>query len=334
MQEYLSLDEEVRDGFLVSSKRKKIWNVELDLLFKLDEVCKKLGLRYYLDWGTLLGAVRHHGFIPWDDDVDVVMLREDYDKLIKNGGSEFSGNYELQSINSDPSYPGLHAKIRYTNSTAILKSWIFPDINQGIFLDIFPLDGVPDDEQKKDQLFKENAFLCNAVKSYYSYDHILSLDPRIIRKLKQRRKIAKSIIKNQKEYAATFNRVEDNFRQYLPSSCNCVGSLMFSLYLNRIYVMDRGFYDDVIYLDFEGYKFPCPCKPHEVLDVIIGKDHMVPKQCPSNHGAVYFDPDRPYTDYLERLRADYSFIKRANRAIVGKITGDTLSELEHELIKL
>ena len=83
MRELIDLKEEVRDGFTVSTKRKRIWNVELNLLLKLDEVCKKNDLRYFLDSGTLLGAVRHHGFIPWDDDLDVVMLREDYDKLIQ-----------------------------------------------------------------------------------------------------------------------------------------------------------------------------------------------------------------------------------------------------------
>ena len=82
MKEYISLEKETKCNFEISKKRKQIWNIELDLLFKLDEVCKKYNLKYWLDGGSLLGAIRHKGFIPWDDDVDLVMLREDYDKLV------------------------------------------------------------------------------------------------------------------------------------------------------------------------------------------------------------------------------------------------------------
>ena len=84
-----NMKEEVINGFIVSEKRKAIWNVELGLLKKLDEVCKKHSLRYWIECGTLLGAIRHQGFIPWDDDIDVVMPRKDYDKLYEISKEEF-----------------------------------------------------------------------------------------------------------------------------------------------------------------------------------------------------------------------------------------------------
>ena len=73
--------DEMRDGFLVTTDRKKIWQVEMELLAELDRICRRHGLRYFVDYGTLLGAVRHKGFIPWDDDIDVVMMRPDYERL-------------------------------------------------------------------------------------------------------------------------------------------------------------------------------------------------------------------------------------------------------------
>ena len=73
--------EEVRNDYKISSEMKKIWSIELDLFNQLDRICKKHNITYYADGGTLLGAVRHHGFIPWDDDMDFMMYRDDFEKL-------------------------------------------------------------------------------------------------------------------------------------------------------------------------------------------------------------------------------------------------------------
>ena len=75
------LDAEVRDGYQVTSEMKRIWAVELDLLCEFQRVTDKYGIKYIAEGGTMLGAVRHGGFIPWDDDVDIMMMRDDYDKL-------------------------------------------------------------------------------------------------------------------------------------------------------------------------------------------------------------------------------------------------------------
>ena len=74
-------EEEYKCDFKVDVVRKKVWAIEIDLLLEFDRVCKKHGLKYFLAFGSLLGAIRHQGFIPWDDDMDVVMPRDDYQKL-------------------------------------------------------------------------------------------------------------------------------------------------------------------------------------------------------------------------------------------------------------
>lgn len=85
---------------------KNVWNVELDILKKFDSFCKKHGLSYFADSGTLLGAVRHKGFIPWDDDLDFVMFRKDYDKFIKLSKKEFKYPYFIQTGYNDAGYVG------------------------------------------------------------------------------------------------------------------------------------------------------------------------------------------------------------------------------------
>ena len=88
------LKEEIRCEYKVTQDLKKIWMVGLDILFELDKVCKKHNLKYFLLWGSLLGAIRHKGFIPWDDDIDVGMLRSDYEKLFSLK-EEFDAPYFL-----------------------------------------------------------------------------------------------------------------------------------------------------------------------------------------------------------------------------------------------
>ena len=142
------LDEEERCGYLVSSKMKKLWAVELDLLAELDRVCKKHNLQYFADSGTLLGAVRHKGFIPWDDDIDVVMLREDYDYLIQKCAGEFKHPYFLQSAYTDDGYLRTHAQLRNSMTTMMLPNEAMKvKFNQGVFLDVFPLDYLPENER-------------------------------------------------------------------------------------------------------------------------------------------------------------------------------------------
>lgn len=115
--------------------------VELDLLKKAVAVIEKHHLTYYLIGGTTLGAVRHRGFIPWDDDVDIALPRPDYERFLALA-SEFSEPYFLQSYKTDPRYPYNFAKLRNSATTFRESRFAHIDMNQGVYIDIFPLDGV------------------------------------------------------------------------------------------------------------------------------------------------------------------------------------------------
>ena len=95
------LQEEVRNNYVISSNMKKVWAVELDLLKKFIELCEKYQLTYWVGFGTLLGAVRHHGFIPWDDDMDVWMPRADYERLLQLTPDVIGEPYFLQTTMND-----------------------------------------------------------------------------------------------------------------------------------------------------------------------------------------------------------------------------------------
>lgn len=119
---------------------KEVQKHQLDMLIELDRICKKYNIKYFISSGTLLGAVRHKGFIPWDDDADVDMLRSDYNKFLKVAQKELGDKYFLQTIETDENYGYMFAKIRENNTVFLEKLTKDIDINNGIFIDVFPID--------------------------------------------------------------------------------------------------------------------------------------------------------------------------------------------------
>ena len=120
--------------------------LELEIAKEMKRICEKNNIKYFLLWGSLLGAVRHEGFIPWDDDMDFGMLREDYEKFIDVCKKELDPKFFLQTWDTDPDFPFAYAKLR-------LKGTHFRELfsdnclsNDGIFIDIFPQDNVPNSE--------------------------------------------------------------------------------------------------------------------------------------------------------------------------------------------
>ena len=124
---------------------KQLQKAELELLTEFDRICRKNNIKYSLTGGTLLGAVRHGVFIPWDDDVDVAMLRSEYEKFKKALASDLNNNlFYFQDIQATPGYRWGYGKLRKKNTIFLRENQEHMPYEQGIFMDIFPRDGVPD----------------------------------------------------------------------------------------------------------------------------------------------------------------------------------------------
>ncbi|WKA53966.1 LicD family protein [Planococcus shixiaomingii] len=121
---------------------KKLKEAELNILIEFDRVCKKLGINYTLSSGTLLGAVRHQGFIPWDDDIDVALLREEYNRFINEAQNFFSPNLFIQTYQTDSKYPLNFCKLIDTSTTLIDFNMQKIDMKNGVYIDLFPIDKV------------------------------------------------------------------------------------------------------------------------------------------------------------------------------------------------
>jgi len=149
------LDEEVRCETVVTTKMKKIWAVELDLLNEFAIVCKKHNLTWYIAYGSLIGTIRHKGFIPWDNDIDVLMPRTDYRKLCEIAKDEFKYPYFLQNPQSEEGRRfSVYAKLCNSETTGAGEDYYLQGVNAGLFIDIFILDDVPDTIEERNKIRK------------------------------------------------------------------------------------------------------------------------------------------------------------------------------------
>ena len=142
---------EIREGFFVDSTMKSVWAAELEVLQAIAEVCERHGLTWYAYAGTLLGAIRHEGFVPWDDDMDIIMKREDYRKLMKVLPQELPEGFVVRSPLTEAGYTQFHTCVVNNDSISIEPEYLrkFHNCPFSVGVDIYVLDCLPRNEEKR-----------------------------------------------------------------------------------------------------------------------------------------------------------------------------------------
>lgn len=294
----MNLESEVRNGYFISSEMKKVWAVEMELLKRLLKVCEKYHLKIWAEGGTLLGTIRHQGFIPWDDDIDMAMLRDDYDKLQAIAKDEFKAPYFFQSGYTDLFAEGM-SKLRMDNTTAIQHDTIFQNCHQGIFIDIFPLDKLPEDKIELETFVSIKTKMKQKLMIYCNHNYSLI-------NLKYNWKVfANNLDIAYKGFKQCYLQYDIFVKKYNNTDSKLVS--LISWYYNARYVRDIQWYNETIYMKFEDIVMPVPANYDNILKVQFG-DYMTPKKEPSMHrGFMVLDPFESYLFYLGRLRKTYKF---------------------------
>lgn len=195
----------------------------LGILQAIDATCRRHNLRYYIAAGTQLGAVRHHGFIPWDDDADVCMPHRDYDVLIANSKEWLPEPYELVCAENDADYPQPFAKVQDAGTTLIEHAHL--RYLGGVYVDVFPLDGMPDGRLTQWLHVQHYKHLCKllyfTLRDPYRHGHgASSWIPLLCRHLFTARRLQKSISRLLHKYDFDESRYvlcfDDDFRSIVP----------------------------------------------------------------------------------------------------------------------
>ena len=253
----------------------EIKEIQLNILKYIDNICKENQLKYYIAGGTLLGAVRHKGYIPWDDDIDILMPYSDYRKLIELIKKE-NNNYIMLNPYDNEDYFYMFSKVVDTR-TKLTEKTVNKIKNYGVFVDIFPINKLPTSkeelEEYMNELYLKNKEYAASMpkKNYYS-------DPKRVKR------IAKRILKY--PYHLKCKKIDWQTRKIdllkLLEKYNNMEEYNYSGYVLSYYgkkdIMRKEVYEDSTTLIFEGIKVKAPKLYDEYLTKLYGDYMKIPKE--------------------------------------------------------
>lgn len=303
--------DEVREGFFIPAMMKRAWAAELEILVEIDRICEKYKLRYFIDYGNLLGAIRHKGFIPWDDDIDIMMMRKDYEifaevanaelpkELVFRSPEDDSGNYEL--------FSSVQHRAMLISTDAIGK---YHNYLYGAGVDIFPYDYLakdPNKEKQREDILKSLCILAS-FPSIEGENHAVLLEE--AKKVKKHYGIDLS---HSSDYRKTvLNLLNDCFTEFNQESGTKIAYLLdLVLYKEQGKgIFEEQWYSEQSYLDFEFLALPVPKDYRKVISEKYNHYEQIKKAGGAHDYPLYRKMEAAYRDGIGgKLFYEYSINK-------------------------
>ena len=285
-------NEEIRDEYLVSAEMKKVWAIEMDLYREVTRVLNKYNLRYFTDGGTTLGGVRHKGFIPWDDDLDICVPREDYEKLHQLA-NEFKCPYFLQSTVTDPEYGYSFMRLRNSNTSVVVKPFTHAKFNQGIYIDIFPLDNATMEDIAPRMQKIEKLILKNSAYMRKDFPEKSENDLQKIKDYLDPNKKPIDIWNEINKEATADNSIETGYWS----------TIVTTIFAPSKNIFPKSIFDSYKDIPFESISIRVPAGYHELMTIYYGNYmEFPPVEKRGNWHSIEFFPDIPYKQlYKEKF---------------------------------
>jgi len=274
-------------------------NKMLTMLKEIDDICSKHGIKYCLFAGSALGAERHGGFIPWDDDADIAMTLENYEKFLKVFDAEAKEGRKLNCLENDTNYPFTYARYVDTTTTAIQRHTAFGGCDPGIKVDIFIFVPTHKDSVKAEKHRLEILAFSEAVCKYalmhqyrpIGYDEVYKLEKKLYDKWGRKKYIKKRMTQLKKQ-------TKKNSGRYV----------MFSGMACDSYIIDADILDETYYVKYESTKLPISKKNVQFSKELYGESWISKPQNVETPRHVYMlDMNKSYHDYINTLWQNYDF---------------------------
>ena len=285
--------------YVLTEEKKLIFKKLLEITKEFDRVCSENNLNYTLEGGTLIGAIREGGFIPWDDDVDILMPRADFDKLCKLAEEGvFKAPFVFENAGNTKGCPRMISKLRDISTTSISYDDTYMKIHHGMFIDIQAVDNFPDDLSLRTKQIKELKLITKLAGGYARYVAGVGLKEKSLKKkilyIALYPLYATGIITSKKMFKK-FNEVSTRYNNV---PCKEITGYPWLIYAENFHFPTKCMTDGYTTHKFEGIDFKI-IKEYDLFLTTIFNDYMTPVQAPAGHSGLIQLPNVPYEKYFK-----------------------------------